>query len=45
VRLIANGLRQHPGERITMQDMRAGLRELLPALRQLPWPVAAVAAA
>jgi hypothetical protein len=43
--LIANGLRQHPGERITMHDMRAGLRELLPGLRQLPWPLLTVAAA
>ncbi len=43
--LIANGLRQHPGERITMHDMRAGLSELLPGLRQLAWPLASVAAA
>ena len=43
--LIANGLRQHPTERITIDEMRAGFRELGPALRQLPWPLAVEIAA
>jgi serine/threonine protein kinase len=43
--LIANGLRQHPQERISMQEMRAGFRELGPALVQLSWPLGVVAAA
>jgi serine/threonine protein kinase len=43
--LIANGLRQHPHERISMNDMRAGFRELGPALTKLSWPLGVVAAA
>jgi serine/threonine protein kinase len=43
--LIANGLRQHPGERISIDEMRAGFRELGPALMQLPWPLHVEAAA
>jgi hypothetical protein len=43
--LIANGLRQHPMERISMAEMRAGFRELGPALMQLPWPLGVEAAA
>ncbi|MGD8861019.1 MAG: serine/threonine-protein kinase [Myxococcales bacterium] len=37
--LIANGLRQDPRERITIDEMRKGLRELAPALSQLSWPL------
>jgi serine/threonine protein kinase len=43
--LIANGLRQHPGERITIAEMRAGFRELGPALMKLRWPLSVEAAA
>ena len=43
--LIANGLRQHPGERITMAEMRAGFREIGPALAALGWPLAVEVAA
>jgi hypothetical protein len=38
--LIANGLRQHPDERISIDEMRAGFRELGPALSRLSWPLA-----
>jgi hypothetical protein len=38
--LIANGLRQHPDERISIEQMRDGFRELGPALSQLNWPLA-----
>jgi hypothetical protein len=37
--LIANGLRQHPGERISIRDMRDGFQELAPSLVKLPWPL------
>ncbi len=37
--LIANGLRQDPAERISVAEMRDGLQEVGPALRQLPWPL------
>jgi serine/threonine protein kinase len=37
--LIANGLRQHPADRIGIHDMREGFFELGPALAQLPWPL------
>jgi eukaryotic-like serine/threonine-protein kinase len=43
--LIANGLRQHPGERISIAEMRAGFRELGPALGSLGWPIAVEVAA
>jgi serine/threonine protein kinase len=43
--LIANGLRQHPDERISMREMRDGFRELGPALGQLAWPLGVEAAA
>jgi eukaryotic-like serine/threonine-protein kinase len=43
--LIANGLRQHPGERISIAEMRAGFRELGPALANLGWPLAVEVAA
>jgi eukaryotic-like serine/threonine-protein kinase len=39
--LIANGLRQHPGDRIGVRDMREGFRELAPALVEMPWPLRA----
>lgn len=37
--LIANGLRQHPEERVTIEEMREGFRELGHGLRQFPWPL------
>lgn len=43
--LIANGLRQHPDERITIEEMREGFRELGTGLRQLQWPLRVEAAA
>ncbi|MFI5307476.1 MAG: serine/threonine-protein kinase, partial [Polyangiales bacterium] len=43
--LIANGLRQHPDERISMKEMRDGFRELGPGLAQLAWPLGVDAAA
>jgi hypothetical protein len=43
--LIANGLRQHPEERLSMQEMRDGFRELGPGLMQLAWPLGVEAAA
>lgn len=39
--LIANALRQHPGQRITVPQMRQGLEELRPLLERVPWPVQA----
>jgi serine/threonine protein kinase len=39
--LLANGLRRHPAERVTIAEMREGLRELAPALRKLAWPLRA----
>lgn len=39
--LIANGLRRHPAERISVAEMREGLRELGPALARYPWPLRA----
>jgi hypothetical protein len=43
--LIANGLRQHPDERISIDEMRAGFHELTPVLGQLRWPLAVDVAA
>jgi serine/threonine protein kinase len=43
--LIANGLRQHPGERISISEMRQGFRELGPALSSLVWPLTVEVAA
>ncbi len=43
--LIANGLRQHPDERISMQEMREGFLELGPGLAQLAWPLGVEVAA
>jgi hypothetical protein len=43
--LIANGLRQHPDERISIDEMRAGFHELAPVLGQLRWPLAVDVAA
>jgi serine/threonine protein kinase len=43
--LIANGLRQHPGERISMRDMRDGFREIATALGTLGWPLSVEVAA
>jgi hypothetical protein len=43
--LIANGLRQNPEERIGIDEMREGFRELGPGLAQLSWPVSVEAAA
>ena len=37
--LIGNGLRQHPGERISVQEMREGFRELRQALSKMEWPL------
>lgn len=37
--LIANGLRQHPAGRITIEEMRDGLRELRGGLSSFPWPL------
>jgi eukaryotic-like serine/threonine-protein kinase len=39
--LIANGLRQHPADRIGIRDMREAFRELAPSLVELPWPLRA----
>jgi hypothetical protein len=39
--LIANGLRRHPGERISVPEMREGFRELGPALARFSWPLRA----
>jgi serine/threonine protein kinase len=39
--LIANGLRRHPAERISVPEMREGLRELGPALARFTWPLRA----
>jgi hypothetical protein len=39
--LIANGLRRHPAERISVPEMREGLRELGPALARFSWPLRA----
>lgn len=39
--LIANALRQHPGQRITVQQVREGLQSLRPHLETLPWPLRA----
>ncbi len=38
--LISNGLRQNPRERISIEEMREGLRELRGGLRSLSWPLA-----
>jgi hypothetical protein len=43
--LIANGLRQHPGERISISEMRQGFREVGPALSSLVWPLTVEVAA
>jgi len=43
--LIGNGLRQHPAERITIEEMRDGLRELRGGLRSFSWPLTAANAA
>lgn len=37
--LIAHGLRQHPGQRITVGQIRSGLRELAPHLTPRVWPL------
>lgn len=37
--LIANGLRQHPGKRITVQQLRSGLLELGRELKAQSWPL------
>ena len=37
--LIGNGLRQHPGERISVQEMREGFQELRQSLSKLEWPL------
>ncbi|HEX4351586.1 MAG TPA: protein kinase [Polyangiales bacterium] len=37
--LIANALRRHPDERISVPEMREGLRELGPALARFTWPL------
>jgi len=39
--LVANALRQHPGERISVRQMRDGLRELRSQLAGLHWPLQA----
>ena len=38
--LIANGLRQRPGDRIQVAQLRKGLRQLAPSLSSLSWPIA-----
>lgn len=43
--LIANGLRQNPEERIGIDEMREGFRELGPGLAQMSWPVSVEVAA
>jgi hypothetical protein len=37
--LIGNGLRRHPGERISVQEMREGFHELRQSLSKLEWPL------
>jgi eukaryotic-like serine/threonine-protein kinase len=37
--LLASGLRQHPDERITAQELRDGLHALGPELAKLTWPL------
>jgi serine/threonine protein kinase len=37
--LISNGLRRHPGERVSVEEMREGLIELRGGLRSLSWPL------
>ncbi|HEX2675970.1 MAG TPA: serine/threonine-protein kinase [Polyangiales bacterium] len=37
--LIANGLRQHPAERISVHDMREAFREIGPPLQLFEWPL------
>jgi serine/threonine protein kinase len=37
--LIGNGLRQHPGERISVQEMREGFHELRQSLSKFEWPL------
>jgi serine/threonine protein kinase len=39
--LIGNGLRRHPGERISVQEMREGFQELRQSLCKLDWPLRA----
>ncbi len=39
--LIGNGLRRHPGERISVQEMREGFQELRQSLSKLEWPLRA----
>jgi hypothetical protein len=39
--LIANGLRRHAAERISIAELREGFRELGPALAKFPWPLRA----
>jgi hypothetical protein len=39
--LIANGLRRHPQERISIPEMREGFRELGPGLARFHWPLRA----
>lgn len=40
--LISNGLRQHPEDRISIEELCEGLHELGGGLRSLPWPLAAL---
>jgi len=39
--LVANGLRQHPGQRISVQQMRRGFGELRQHFHRLQWPLQA----
>jgi hypothetical protein len=39
--LLANALRQHPEERISMRELREGLAELAGSLEDLEWPLRA----
>ncbi len=39
--LIANGLRQHPADRISMPEMRESFQELSPVLKRFEWPLRA----
>jgi hypothetical protein len=39
--LIGNGLRRHPGERISVQEMREGFQELRQSLSKWEWPLRA----
>ena len=39
--LLANGLRQNPADRITVNQMRGGIRQLAASLTDLRWPMAA----